>query len=99
MIGRVQAAPDIPCYMPSLSRPPIRCASPHLDRRDTQEMFYSAKRQQFLIDQGYAFKVLAQDGRASQRSCSPRPLLGDAEGTVLALSPLQLCMTLACACP
>ena len=25
--------------------------------RDTQEMFYSAKRQQFLIDQGYAFKV------------------------------------------
>ena len=27
--------------------------------RDTQEMFYSAKRQQFLIDQGYAFKVSA----------------------------------------
>jgi DNA excision repair protein ERCC-3 len=25
---------------------------------DTQEMFYSAKRQQFLIDQGYAFKVI-----------------------------------------
>lgn len=25
--------------------------------RDTQEMYYSAKRQQFLIDQGYAFKV------------------------------------------
>ena len=24
---------------------------------DTQEMFYSTKRQQFLIDQGYAFKV------------------------------------------
>ena len=25
---------------------------------DTQEMYYSAKRQQFLIDQGYAFKVV-----------------------------------------
>ena len=25
--------------------------------RDTTEMYYSAKRQQFLIDQGYAFKV------------------------------------------
>lgn len=25
---------------------------------DTQEMFYSTKRQQFLIDQGYAFKVI-----------------------------------------
>eukprot|EP01125_Pyxidicula_operculata_P018650 TRINITY_DN663_c0_g2_i1.p1 TRINITY_DN663_c0_g2~~TRINITY_DN663_c0_g2_i1.p1 ORF type:complete len:369 (-),score=73.85 TRINITY_DN663_c0_g2_i1:1141-2247(-) len=26
--------------------------------QDTQEMFYSAKRQQFLVDQGYAFKVI-----------------------------------------
>eukprot|EP00879_Flechtneria_rotunda_P000696 GHRR01000813.1.p1 GENE.GHRR01000813.1~~GHRR01000813.1.p1 ORF type:complete len:1479 (+),score=656.13 GHRR01000813.1:508-4437(+) len=26
--------------------------------RDTQEMYYSAKRQQFLVDQGYAFKVI-----------------------------------------
>ena len=26
--------------------------------KDTQEMFYSAKRQQFLIDQGYSFKVI-----------------------------------------
>ena len=26
--------------------------------RDTQEMFYSTKRQQFLVDQGYAFKVI-----------------------------------------
>jgi len=26
--------------------------------RDTEEVFYSAKRQQFLVDQGYAFKVL-----------------------------------------
>lgn len=25
---------------------------------DTQEMYYSTKRQQFLIDQGYSFKVL-----------------------------------------
>ncbi|KAF0415598.1 DNA repair helicase rad25 [Gigaspora margarita] len=28
--------------------------------RDTQEMFYSTKRQQFLIDQGYAFKVITK---------------------------------------
>lgn len=26
--------------------------------QDTEEMYYSSKRQQFLIDQGYAFKVL-----------------------------------------
>lgn len=26
--------------------------------KDTQEMFYSTKRQQFLIDQGYQFKVV-----------------------------------------
>ncbi|GMH32450.1 hypothetical protein BSKO_00284 [Bryopsis sp. KO-2023] len=26
--------------------------------QDTQEMYYSAKRQQFLIDQGYSFKVI-----------------------------------------
>jgi len=30
--------------------------------KDTQEMFYSAKRQQFLIDQGYSFKVITQLG-------------------------------------
>ncbi|KAJ2708942.1 DNA repair helicase RAD25, partial [Coemansia spiralis] len=28
--------------------------------KDTQEMLYSAKRQQFLIDQGYSFKVITQ---------------------------------------
>ncbi|KAI8872710.1 DNA repair helicase rad25 [Ramicandelaber brevisporus] len=27
---------------------------------DTQEMYYSSKRQQFLVDQGYAFKVITQ---------------------------------------
>jgi DNA excision repair protein ERCC-3 len=27
---------------------------------DTQEVFYSAKRQQFLIDQGYTFKIITQ---------------------------------------
>lgn len=26
--------------------------------KDTQEMFYSTKRQQFLIDQGYSFKIV-----------------------------------------
>lgn len=28
--------------------------------RDTQEMFYATKRQQFLVDQGYAFKVITE---------------------------------------
>eukprot|EP01135_Chromosphaera_perkinsii_P004535 Nk52_evm5s288 gene=Nk52_evmTU5s288 len=28
--------------------------------QDTQEMFYSSKRQQFLIDQGYSFKVITK---------------------------------------
>jgi len=28
--------------------------------QDTQEMYYSAKRQQFLIDQGYSFKVITE---------------------------------------
>ncbi|GAM22372.1 hypothetical protein SAMD00019534_055470 [Acytostelium subglobosum LB1] len=28
--------------------------------KDTQEMYYSAKRQQFLIDQGYSFKVISE---------------------------------------
>merc|ERR1712238_295559 len=28
--------------------------------RDTQEVFYSTKRQQFLVDQGYAFKVISE---------------------------------------
>ncbi len=26
--------------------------------KDTQEMYYSTKRQQFLIDQGYSFKII-----------------------------------------
>ncbi|KAG8787128.1 transcription factor TFIIH complex ERCC-3 subunit, partial [Serendipita sp. 398] len=28
--------------------------------KDTQEMYYSTKRQQFLIDQGYSFKVITE---------------------------------------
>ena len=28
--------------------------------RDTQEMFYSSKRQQFLVDQGYAFRAITE---------------------------------------
>jgi DNA excision repair protein ERCC-3 len=28
--------------------------------RDTEEMYYSSKRQQFLIDQGYSFKVITE---------------------------------------
>ena len=28
--------------------------------KDTQEMYYSTKRQRYLVDQGYAFKVSEQ---------------------------------------
>lgn len=28
--------------------------------KDTQEMYFSSKRQQFLVDQGYAFKVITK---------------------------------------
>lgn len=28
--------------------------------KDTEEMYYSTKRQQFLIDQGYSFKVITE---------------------------------------
>lgn len=28
--------------------------------KDTQEMYYSTKRQQFLIDQGYSFKIITR---------------------------------------
>ncbi|RUP09025.1 component of the holoenzyme form of RNA polymerase transcription factor [Jimgerdemannia flammicorona] len=36
--------------------------------KDTQEMYYSTKRQQFLIDQGYAFKVITNlEGMDSDR--------------------------------
>lgn len=34
--------------------------------RDTEEVYYSAKRQQFLIDQGYAFKVVTELAGLSQ---------------------------------
>ena len=40
--------------------------------KDTQEMYYSTKRQQFLIDQGYSFKV-----RACACACAVRVRCGD----------------------
>lgn len=46
--------------------------------KDTQEMFYSTKRQQFLIDQGYQFKVVTN--------------LLDEEGGALWLRKDLLCM-------
>ncbi|GAX74989.1 hypothetical protein CEUSTIGMA_g2435.t1 [Chlamydomonas eustigma] len=36
--------------------------------RDTQEMYYSTKRQQFLIDQGYSFKVITNLLEAAEES-------------------------------
>jgi len=35
--------------------------------KDTQEMYFSTKRQQFLIDQGYAFKVITDTPSAEQK--------------------------------
>ena len=43
--------------------------------KDTQEMFYSTKRQQFLIDQGYSFKVITN--------------LLDNSGAILCWMPVQ----------
>ena len=45
--------------------------------KDTQEMYYSTKRQQFLIDQGYSFKIITN--------------LLDAAGQLVFSSALQLC--------
>lgn len=61
--------------------------------KDTQEMFYSSKRQQFLVDQGYAFKVvtnlaafaasaeLAYSSKAEQRTLLQKVLLAHADGS------------------
>jgi len=38
--------------------------------KDTQEMYYSTKRQQFLIDQGYSFKVITN---LLDNAGAPRP--------------------------
>ena len=52
--------------------------------KDTQEMYYSAKRQAFLVDQGYAFKVISHlngleslPGLAYATSAERRELLQD----------------------
>ena len=39
--------------------------------KDTQEMYYSTKRQQFLIDQGYSFKVITNLLDATGAAPSP----------------------------
>ena len=36
--------------------------------KDTQEMYYSGKRQQFLVDQGYAFRVILPEEVLRRRS-------------------------------
>jgi DNA excision repair protein ERCC-3 len=52
--------------------------------KDTQEMYYSSKRQAFLVDQGYAFKVITHlqglnelDGLAFKTPLERRELLSD----------------------
>ncbi len=52
--------------------------------RDTQEMFYSTKRQQFLIDQGYAFKVITNLLDAT--GAPPGPAVQWAAGLATALN-------------
>jgi len=61
-------ASDQPCYFTEITGRILRAKRRNdegfnaffysLVSKDTQEMFYSTKRQQFLIDQGYAFKVI-----------------------------------------
>ena len=53
---------------------------------DTAEMFYSAKRQKFLVDQGYAFKVvtnLLASTQPGELFCSTREAQIDLLGKVL----------------
>ncbi|CAM9128903.1 unnamed protein product [Sphacelaria rigidula] len=40
---------------------------------DTAEMYYSSKRQQYLVDQGYTFKVVTELVHAADRSLSKLP--------------------------
>lgn len=49
----------LPCPFPSTFPllPQFNAFFYTLVSTDTQEMYYSTKRQQFLIDQGYSFKV------------------------------------------
>jgi len=54
-LGRILRAKREP---PGKARPQFNAFFYTLVSRDTQEMYYSAKRQQFLVDQGYAFKVV-----------------------------------------
>lgn len=54
-LGRILRAKREP---PGKARPLFNAFFYTLVSRDTQEMYYSAKRQQFLVDQGYAFKVV-----------------------------------------
>ena len=42
--------------------------------KDTQEMYYSTKRQQFLIDQGYHFKVVTNLLDAESKAASSHPV-------------------------
>jgi DNA excision repair protein ERCC-3 len=61
--------------------------------RDTQEMFYSGKRQQFLVDQGYAFRVITEIdkfGSGDGLSFSTKKEQLDLLGTVLAANEAEV---------
>ena len=40
---------------------------------DTSEMFYSTKRQQYLVDQGYTFKILPKLYEKAAEYCLSKP--------------------------
>ncbi|KAJ1917405.1 DNA repair helicase RAD25 [Mycoemilia scoparia] len=48
---------------------------------DTEEMFYSSKRQQFLIDQGYSFKTITSLEGLEEQNLYPTP--GEEEANLL----------------
>ena len=43
---------------------------------DTREMYYSAKRQQYLVDQGYTFKVIQDLVEIADAVCVPIRVVG-----------------------
>ena len=80
-------------------RPKARSGDTHnaffytLISRDTQEMFYSCKRQQFLVDQGYAFRVITEltdFGSGGDLSFSSKTEQLDLLGMVLAASEAEV---------
>ena len=62
--------------------------------KDTHEMFFSTKRQQFLIDQGYSFKIITNLLDAAGVAALPFFPFPDCFFSCVAYSWSVVCMTL-----